>query len=181
VRLLSPTPCSINEEPMQKNISLPCTLLVASCLMSAVVPALAQGSPAEPPKRVECSCSELGFTLAPGGSQSFVVPAVQSPVRIEVSFTLANGGTQEPSELMYAVVNRDPSSKQFTWIGTNSDGSTSGSSSLKGALIASIFGGGPSTTNASLEVGSASVGTLAIKQNAATTRIPGHYIVKLYF
>jgi len=102
-------------------------------------------------------------------------------VRIEVSFTLLNGGTQEPSELMYAVVNQDPSSKQLTWIGTNNDGSTSGSSSLKGNLIASIFGGGPPTTNASLEVAVAATRTLAIKQNAATTALPGHYVVRFYF
>jgi len=134
-----------------------------------------------PPKRVTCSCAELQFVLKPGGSQTFVLPAVQSPVRIEVSFTGLNGGTQEPSELMYALVNQDPSSKQMTWIGTNNDGSTSGSSSLKGNLIASIFGGAAPTTNATLEVATAATRTLVIKQNAATTIIPGHYIVRFYF
>jgi hypothetical protein len=134
-----------------------------------------------PPKRVTCSCGELQFVLKPGGSQTFILPAVQSSVRIEVSFTGLNGGTQEPSELMYALVNQDPSSKQMTWIGTNNDGSTSGSSSLKGSLIASIFGGAAPTTNATLEVATAATRTLVIKQNAATTIIPGHYIVRFYF
>jgi hypothetical protein len=151
------------------------------CLVSFALPARAQKPEPVPPKRAVCNCAELRFTLKPGASQTFVLPAVQSPVRIEVSFTALNGGTQEPSELMYAVVNQDPSSKQITWIGTNSDGTNSGSSSLKGTLIASIFGGGSSTTNASLEVVAAPTRTLAIKQNAATTAIPGHYIVRFYF
>jgi hypothetical protein len=150
-------------------------------MATLAMPAQAQTPKPEPPPRVACNCAELRFTLKPGTSRAFVLPTVQSPVRIEVSFTLLNGGTQEPSELMYAVVNQDPSSKQLTWIGTNNDGTTSGSSSLKGNLIASIFGGGPPTTNASLEVASAATRTLAIKQNAATTIIPGHYIVRFYF
>jgi hypothetical protein len=156
-------------------------VLLFGCL--AALPAIAQAQTPKPlpPKRVVCSCAELRFILKPGASQAFILPAVQSPVRIEVSFSLLNGGTQEPSELMYAVVNQDPSSKQMTWIGTNNDGSTAGSSSLKGNLIASIFGGGPPTTNASLEVASAAARTLVIKQNAATTIIPGHYIVRFYF
>lgn len=166
---------------MPKKLSFPSQVLFFCCLASLVVSVQAQTPETEPPKRVECNCAELRFTLKPGGSQTFVLPAVQSPVRIEVSFTAANGGTQEPSELMYAVVNQDPSSKQITWIGTNNDGSASGSSSLKGNLIARIFGGGPPTTNASLEVVTAATRTLAIKQNAATTSIPGHYIVRFYF
>jgi hypothetical protein len=155
-------------------------LFVGSLTVLAVV-ARAQTPKPLPPKRIVCSCAELRFILKPGASQAFLLPAVQSPVRIEVSFSLLNGGTQEPSELMYAVVNQDPSSKQLTWIGTNNDGSTAGSSSLKGNLIASIFGGGPPTTNASLEVASAAARTLVVKQNAATTIIPGHYIVRFYF
>jgi hypothetical protein len=102
-------------------------------------------------------------------------------VHIEVSFTLNNGGTQEPRELMYAVVNQDPASKQITWIGTNSDGSSSGSSSLKGKTIASIFGGGPGTTNASMNVAAAPTRTLSINQNASTTTKPGEYVVRIYF
>lgn len=133
------------------------------------------------PKRIDCNCAELRFSLKPGGSQDFLLPAVQTPVRIEVSFTLENGGTQEPSELMYAVVNQDPSSKQLTWIGTSNNGSTSGSSSLKGTLIASIFGGAPPTTNASLEVAGATARILTTKQNASTTTIAGHYVVRFYF
>jgi hypothetical protein len=166
---------------MSNKLNFRSNALFFCCLVSLVVPAQAHSPKPVPPKRVVCNCADLRFTLKPGASQNFVLPAVQSPVRIEVSFTLANGGTQEPSELMYAVVNQDPSSKQLTWIGTNNDDSTSGSSSLKGTLIASIFGGAPPTTNASLEVAAAPTGTVVIKQNAATTAIPGNYVIKFYF
>ncbi|HXL21512.1 MAG TPA: hypothetical protein VOA78_03525 [Candidatus Dormibacteraeota bacterium] len=166
---------------MSNKLSSTCKVLSVYCLAALAAVAQAQTPKPLPPKRIVCSCAELRFILKPGASQTFILPAVQSPVRIDVSFTLLNGGTQEPSELMYAVVNQDPSSKQLTWIGTNNDGSTAGSSSLKGNLIASIFGGGPPTTNASLEVASAPARTLVIKQNAATTIIPGHYIVRFYF
>ncbi|MGD0095342.1 MAG: hypothetical protein ABSB60_02535 [Terracidiphilus sp.] len=157
-------------------------LLISSlCLVSFAVAAQAQNQVPLEPKRVECNCAELQFTLKPGGSQTFLLPAVQTPVRVEVSFTLANGGTQEPSELMDALINQDPSSKQLTWIGTSNNGSTSGSSSLKTSLIASIFGGGPPTTNATLEVATATSGILTIKQNAATTALPGHYVVRFCY
>src|SRR5215472_5782082 len=165
---------------MSSKITFASKVLFLLCLGGLAIPVPAQTPKPLPPKRVVCNCAELRFTLKPGGSRDFLLPAVQSPVRIEVSFSLLNGGTQEPSELMYAVVNQDPSSKQVTWIGTNNDGTTSGSSSLKGMLIASIFGGAAPTTNATLEVASATARTLVIKQNAATTIIPGHYIVRFY-
>jgi len=154
--------------------------VLALCLAAVLIAAQAQ---TEKPVPIEgiCRCGELRFTLPPGGSKDFILPVVQSPVHVEVSFTLNNGGTQEPSELMYAVVNQDPASKQITWIGTNSDGSTSGSSSLKGKTIARIFGGGSSTTNVSLDVAAAATRTLSINQNASTTIKPGDYVVKVYF
>jgi hypothetical protein len=123
---------------------------------------------------------ELTFTLEPGATRNFNLPAGQGPVRIDVSFTLANGGAQETSELMSAVVNRDADSKQITWIGTNSDGSTAGSSSLKGKTIASILGGEHSA-RASLEVVDATAGTLGIRQDARTTTKAGKYVVKMYY
>jgi hypothetical protein len=150
--------------------------LLTTCLIGAYAQPL-QGQE----ERAECGCRELRFTLQPGAGHNFVLPDVQGPVRIEVSFTLNNGGTQEPSELMYAVVNQDPASKQITWIGTSSNGSTSGSSSLKGKIIASIFGGGPGTTNATLNVVAAPTRALAINQNASTTSKPGEYVVRIYF
>ncbi len=82
---------------------------------------------------------------------------------------------------MYALVNQDPSSKQLTWIGTNNDGSASGSSSLKGKNIANIFGGGPGTVNVSLDVANATARTLTVNQHSDTTSKPGDYVVRLYY
>ncbi len=124
---------------------------------------------------------QLTFTIAPGGSQSFMLPAKQAPVRIEVTFSLLNGGTQTPSEIMYAVVNQDPSSSQMTWVGTNNDGTQSGATSISATEIAHIFGGASPTVNATLAVDSLTMGTLKITQNATTTILSGHYIVDLWF
>ena len=129
----------------------------------------------------QCACSELSFTLQPGGSHSFNLPAASIPVRIEVAFSPNNGGTLVPSELMYALVNQDASSKQITWIGTNNDGSTSGSSTVSGTTIAHLYGGSSSTVDASLVVMNAATGTLAVTQSSTTTSIPGNYVVKIHF
>jgi hypothetical protein len=66
---------------------------------------------------------ELSFDVAPGASASFALPKTQWPVRIDVSFSLLNNGTQAPSEIMYAVVNQDSLSSKITWVGTNNDAS----------------------------------------------------------
>jgi hypothetical protein len=150
-------------------------------LTTSLITAHAQRANTTQQPGTPCKCGTFRFTLQPGGSFEFNLPVVQSPVRIEVSFTANNGGTQTPSELMYAVVNQDPSSKQLTWIGTNSDGSASGSNSLEATTIASIFGGASSVTNASLNVASASTATLSINQSATTTAIPCDYVVRIYF
>ncbi len=124
---------------------------------------------------------ELSFTIDPGGSYSFALPKMQAPVRIEVSFSLLNAGTQKPSEIMYAVVNQDPESGQMTWVGTNNDGSQQGSNSLDGTAIARIYGGGSPTVNAILEVANLETGNVKISQSAETTILPGHYIVHLWY
>ena len=72
-------------------------ILFSCCLANFVVPAQAQTPKPVPLRRVVCNCEELRFTLNPGGSQDFILPAAQTPVRIEVGSTLLNGGTQEPT------------------------------------------------------------------------------------
>jgi len=166
---------------MSRKLTILSSAAFLCCLPVLVAVVRAQGSKPVPPKRVPCNCAELRFTLKPGASQSFILPAAQIPIRVDVSFSLLNAGTQEPSELMSALINQDSSSQQLTWIGTSSDGSSRGSTSLNGSLIASIFGGAAPTTNASLEVVAANTRTIAVKQNAATTALPGHYIVHLSF
>jgi hypothetical protein len=119
---------------------------------------------------------ELAFSLNPGESYSFTLPAVQAPVRIEVSFSLLNAGTEAPSEIMYAVVNQDGQSHQMTWIGTNSDGSQLGSNSMDNTQIASIGDG-----DTVLEVDSLPNSTVKITQSATRSSIAGHYIVHLWY
>lgn len=125
--------------------------------------------------------TELTFSVAPGGSQSIALPETQGPVRIEVTFSLLNGGTQTPSEIMYAVVNQDPESLQMTWVGTNNDGSQQGSNSIVDTQIALIYGGGAPTVNAALEVEDLALGTVRIWQNPGTTILDGNYVVNLWY
>jgi hypothetical protein len=165
---------------MSTRFSLKPAVLLCLFLTTSLIAGHAQRAATAPPS-TPCKCGTYRFTLQPGGSFEFNLPVVQNPVRIEVSFTANNGGTQTPSELMYAVVNQDPSSKQLTWIGTNSDGSTSGSNTLEATNIANIFGGASSVANASLNVASAATATLNITQNASTTTIPCDYVVRIYF
>ncbi len=144
-------------------------------------PAGPAGPPGPPGPPGPGHFQQLTFTIAPGGSQSFALPAKQVPIRIEISFSLQNGGTQTPSEIMYAVVNQDSSSGQVSWVGTNNDGTQSGSSSLTSTDIAHIYGGASPTVNATLAVDNLGTGTLKLTQNANTTSIAGHYVVDLWF
>jgi len=157
----------------------------ATCLPDEVAINWNQTGPAGPPGPPgppgPGHFQQLTFTIVPGGSQSFALPAKQVPVRIEVTFSLLNAGTQTPSEVMYAVVNQDPASGQMTWVGTNNDGTQSGANSLTSSAIAHIFGGLNPTVNATLAVDNPGVGTLKLTQNAATTILSGHYIVDLWF
>jgi len=123
---------------------------------------------------------QLSFMLAPGGSRTFTLPNVKSPIRIEVSFPTTNGGVQEPSEVMWALVNRDSGNGNITWIGTNSDGTSLGSNSLQSTDIANITCGSDCTIT-SLSVANASAGQLVMTQNADTTSITCAYIVRLYY
>lgn len=128
---------------------------------------------------------ELSFDVAPGASASFALPKTQWPIRIDVSFSLLNAGTQTPSEIMSALVNQDPQSSKITWIGTNNDASQQAGTTLTSAttVIARICGGGCPTTNASLEVNSDATlpGTLKLAVNSATVTSQGHFKVNLWY
>ncbi|MBI2817481.1 MAG: hypothetical protein HYX72_11130 [Acidobacteria bacterium] len=129
---------------------------------------------------------ELSFDIAPGASASFALPKTQWPIRIDVSFSLLNGGTQTPSEIMSALVNQDPQSSKITWVGTNNDASQQAGTTLptgSNPVIARICGGGCPTTNASLEVNSDATlpGTLKLSVNSATVTSQGHFKVSLWY
>ncbi len=130
--------------------------------------------------KIAIQVQEHSFNLNPGGSFTFTLPNVKSPIRIEISSPSTNGGVQEPSEVMWALVNKDSGNGQITWIGTSSDGSTSGSNSLQNTNIANITCG-PGCTVSSLVVANAAAGTLSVTRSSVTTIITGSYIVRLYF
>jgi hypothetical protein len=155
------------------------------CLCLSSFGALAQSqetSSASNLPPITVNVRQYTFFLKPGGSFTFSLPKVASPIRIEISFPSTNAGVQTPSELMWALVNLDSDSHNITWIGSNSDGSALGSNSLTGSgIIANIYGGSAPTTIASLIVANASAGTLSVTQSSTTTSITGKYIVREYF
>ena len=102
--------------------------ILCLCLSSFGVLAQSQEtSSSQPLPPITVSVRQYTFFLKPGGSFTFGLPKVASPIRIEISSPSTNGGVQTPSELMWALVNLDSGSSNITWIGTNSDGSTLGS------------------------------------------------------
>lgn len=158
--------------------------LLILCLSASGIAVAAQEQSSESQAQVQLALAvqvkQYAFNLKPGGSFTFALPNIKSPIRIEISTPTTNGGVQTPSEVMWALVNKDSGNGQVTWVGTNSDGTTSGSNSLQNKDIANITCG-PGCTIASLVVANATAGTLSVTQNAATTSITGSYIVRLYY
>ena len=159
-----------------------CILCLCVSSLGVVAQAQETSSAAKALPPITVNVRQYTFFLKPGGSFTFPLPKVASPIRIEISSPSTNGGVQTPSELMWALVNLDSDSHQITWIGSNSDGSALGSNSLTGTgVLANIYGGSAPTTIASLIVANASAGTLSVTQSSTTTSITGKYIVREYF
>jgi hypothetical protein len=120
------------------------------------------------------------FTLAPGGSVCFTYPEAGSnqPVQIMVSTSSGNGGTQTPSALVSAVVMRDTTSKQFTWIGTNGDGTTKASTQLSGNVIAT---GAFSNFLLMTCTATGKSNQLELSQSGSTTTSRGTYYVTMFY
>ncbi len=117
------------------------------------------------------------FTLAPGASKSFPIPAVGTPVTLTGTITAKNGGTQTPSALVAALVNQDPSSGQLTWIGTNGNGSQTVGTTLSASVVASYaFSNAVISATASATAGK---GTLTVTQSATQTSVPCTYTILL--
>jgi len=81
---------------------------------------------------------------------------------------------------MYAVVNYDSGSGQFTWVGTDSDGAQRGSNSIQSSALATITCGSGCVI-ATLGVASPQAATLKITTNAATSIITERFIVSMWF
>jgi hypothetical protein len=140
-----------------------------------------------PATRLFGASKVLTFTnVAPGASVTFALPVAQTPIFLAVSSSVQNGGTQTPSEVMYAVINQDNKSSQITWVGTNNDGSVQVGTSIptgSGPLIAKICGGSCPTENASLVVQSAASvpGTLSLVVNSETGTKPVTFVVTMLY
>ena len=125
---------------------------------------------------------QLNITLAPGGSQTFKIPAKNQPVQVQIDGYSSNGGLQEPAEVASALVNVNKNHVGMTWVNQNSDGTTGAGNSFQDAAgpITTITCGS-SCTIATLGVSDAGNGTLVLTQNAATTSISFDYEVDVWY
>ena len=122
----------------------------------------------------------LVFTLAPGGSHSFKLPAANDPVRIDLDKISTNGGLQNPSEVFSALVNVDNNGAGMSWIGTNSDGSQAAGSTSHGSTITKLVCGS-SCVIATLSVSSVGAHTVTLTANAAASSINETYVVNIWY
>jgi hypothetical protein len=122
----------------------------------------------------------LIFTLAPGGSQVIQLPAANDPIMVDIASPSTNGGVQTPSEVFSALINVDGNRAGMSWIGTNSDGSQKGSSTIAGKNIANLVCGA-SCVIASLNVNSVTTRTLVLVANSATSIIHETYVVNIWY
>ncbi|MGO8957427.1 MAG: hypothetical protein ACLQFR_08685 [Streptosporangiaceae bacterium] len=122
----------------------------------------------------------LTFVLAPGGSFVFKLPATNDPVRIDIASPSTNGGVQTPSEVFSALVNANANDAGMSWIGTNSNGSQSGNSTIHTTDIANLVCGAHCVI-AWLKVKSVSAKTLVVTANAATSIIRERYVINLWY
>lgn len=122
----------------------------------------------------------LTFTLTPGASQTFTLPAANRPLRIDLDKVSTNGGVQTPSEVFSALVNVDKNGAGMSWIGTNSDGSQRAGSTITTHNITNLVCGA-SCIIASLNVNSIAQHTVVLRQNSATTSIKGTYVINIWY
>jgi hypothetical protein len=122
----------------------------------------------------------LSFVVSPGGSHVFKLPAANDPIRVDIASPSTNGGVQTPSEVFSALINVDGNHAGMSWIGTNSDGSQSGNSTIHSKDIANLVCG-TSCVIATLKVKSVSARTVVLTANAATSIIRERYVVNIWY
>ena len=122
----------------------------------------------------------LVFTLAPGASQTFRLPAANDPVRIDLDSISTNGGIQTPSEVFSALVNVDRNARGMSWIGTSSDGSQAANSTIHSSTITQLVCGA-NCVIATLSVSNAGARTVMLTANKATSIINETYVVNIWF
>ncbi|MGD0699333.1 MAG: hypothetical protein ABSA02_05545 [Trebonia sp.] len=122
----------------------------------------------------------LTFVVSPGGSFVFKVPATNDPVTIDIASPSTNGGVQTPSEVFSALINANGNDSGMSWIGTNSDGSQSGNSTIHTTDVANLVCG-PGCVIAWLRVKSISAHTLILTANPKTSIIRERYVVNIWY
>lgn len=122
----------------------------------------------------------LSFVLSPGGSFVFKLPATNDPVTVDIASPSTNGGIQTPSEVFSALVNANANDSGMSWIGTNSDGTQSGNSTIHTTDVANLVCGAGCVI-AWLRVDSISAHTLRLTANAKTSIIRERYVVNLWY
>jgi hypothetical protein len=122
----------------------------------------------------------LTFVLSPGGSFVFTLPATDDPVTIDIASPSTNGGVQTPSEVFSALINANGNDSGMSWIGTNSDGSQSGNSTIHTTDVANLVCG-TGCVIAWLRVASISAHTLVVTANPKTSIIRERYVVNIWY
>lgn len=122
----------------------------------------------------------LTFVVSPGGSFVFKLPATNDPVTIDIASPSTNGGVQTPSEVFSALINANGNNSGMSWIGTNSDGSQSGNSTIHTTDVANLVCG-PGCVIAWLRVKSIPGHTLILTANARTSIIRERYVVNIWY
>ena len=122
----------------------------------------------------------LTFVVPPGGSFVFKLPATNDPVTIDIASPSTNGGIQTPSEVFSALINANGNNSGMSWIGTNSDGSQSGNSTIHTTDVANLVCG-PGCVIAWLRVKSIPAHTLILTANAKTSIIRERYVVNIWY
>lgn len=122
----------------------------------------------------------LSVVLAPGKSFVFKLPKTNDPVRIDIASPSTNGGVQTPSEVFSALVNANANDSGMSWVGTNSDGSQAGNSTIHTTDIANLVCGA-NCVIAWLRVKSVSGHTLVLKANSKTSIIRELYVVNIWY
>jgi hypothetical protein len=87
---------------------------------------------------------------------------------------------QTPSEVFSALINVDANHAGASWIGTNSDGSQTASSTIKGTNITSLVCGS-SCVIASLNMSNVAQRTVVLRASAATSSIREEYVVNIWY
>ena len=122
----------------------------------------------------------LTFTLAPGASRIFKLPAANDPVRLDLDKISTNGGIQTPSEVFSALVNVDANHAGMSWIGTYSDGSQHAGTTISTKVITKLVCGA-SCVIATLSVDSVPGHTVVLHTNAATSIIRETYVINIWY